>query len=124
MTIFFTFAKKGGFSDREALKVFAYFKDASGLSKKSRVQIAGISVGEIREIALEAGRAKVSLRVRRDVNLRQDASLTKRSESLLGDYVLDLYPRSDAAPPMPACARQNRRISTQRAEAILRSPSP
>jgi phospholipid/cholesterol/gamma-HCH transport system substrate-binding protein len=120
-TVFFTFAKKGGLSQREALDVFAYFRDASGLSRKSRVQIAGISVGEITDIALEAGRAKVSLKVRRDVNLREDASLTKRSESLLGDYVLDLYPGSDAAPPMPDGGEIKRVIDTQGVEAIFNS---
>ncbi len=119
--IFFTFAKKGGLSQKESLDVYAYFHDASGLSKKSRVQIAGISVGEITSIALESGRAKVSLRVRRDVNLRQDASLTKRSESLLGDYVLDLYPGSDAAPPMPDNGEIKRVIDTQGVEAIFTS---
>ena len=119
--IFFTFAKKGGLSQRDSIDVYAYFRDASGLSKKSRVQIAGISVGEIRDIALEAGRAKVSLRVRRDVNLREDASLTKRSESLLGDYVLDLYPGSDAAPPMPDGGEIKRVIDTQGVEAIFTS---
>jgi phospholipid/cholesterol/gamma-HCH transport system substrate-binding protein len=119
--IFFSFAKKGGLSPGESLDVYAYFRDASGLSKKSRVQIAGISVGEITSIALEAGRAKVSLRVRRDVNLRQDAALTKRSESLLGDFVLDLYPGSDAAPPMPDHGEIKRVIDTQGVESIFNS---
>ncbi len=119
--IFFTFARKGGLSPRESLDVHAYFRDASGLSKKSRVQIAGISVGEITGISLEAGRAKVSLRVRRDVNLRQDAALTKRSESLLGDFVLDLYPGSDAAPEMPNGGEIKRVIDTQGVEAVFNS---
>lgn len=118
-TIFFSFAKKGGLSQRESLNVFAYFRDASGLSKKSRVQIAGISVGEITEIRLEGGKARVSLRVRRDVNLRQDAALTKRSESLLGDFVLDLYPGSDAAPPMPDGGEIKRVIDSQGVETIF-----
>jgi len=117
--IFFTFARKGGLSSRESLDVYAYFRDASGLSKKSRVQIAGISVGEITSIALEGGRAKVSLRVRRDVNMRQDAAITKRSESLLGDFVLDLYPGSEAAPPMPDNGEIKRVIDTQGVEAIF-----
>lgn len=119
--VFFTFAKKGGLSQREALTVHAYFRDASGLSKKSRVQIAGISVGEISEIALQGNRAKVTLKVRRDVNLREDASLTKRSESLLGDYVLDLYPGTEAAPPMPDGGEIKRVIDTQGIEAIFNS---
>jgi phospholipid/cholesterol/gamma-HCH transport system substrate-binding protein len=120
-TIFFTFSKKGGLSQRESLSVFAYFRDASGLSRKSRVQIAGISVGEITGIALEAGRARVSLNVRRDVNLREDASITKRAESLLGDFVLDLYPGSDAAPPMKDGGEIKRVIDTQGMEAIFNS---
>ena len=117
--IFFTFARKGGLSSRESLDVYAYFRDASGLSKKSRVQIAGIPVGEITSIALEGSRAKVSLRVRRDVNMRQDAAITKRSESLLGDFVLDVYAGSDAAPPMPDNGEIKRVIDTQGAEAIF-----
>ena len=117
--IFFTFARKGGLSSRESLDVYAYFRDASGLSKKSRVQIAGIPVGEITSIALEGNRAKVSLRVRRDVNLRQDAAITKRSESLLGDFVLDVYPGSEASPPMPDNGEIKRVIDTQGAEAVF-----
>lgn len=119
--VFFSFAKKGGLSQREALPVFAYFRDASGLSRKSRVQIAGISVGEISDIVLQGGRAKVSLKVRRDVNLREDAALTKRSESLLGDYVLDLFPGTDAAPTMPDNGEIKHVIDTQGVEAIFNS---
>src|SRR4051812_1435672 len=98
--MFLTFAKKGGMSDREAITVYAYFKDASGLGTKSRVQIAGIAVGEISQIELEGVRAKVFLKIRRNVGLKVDASLTKRSESLLGDYLLDLNPGSMNAQAM------------------------
>lgn len=93
-----SFVKKGGLSTREGLTVHAYFQDASGLGKKSRVQIAGILVGEIRSIELVGMRAKVTMRVRREARLREDAALTKRSESLLGDFMLDLFPGTDAAP--------------------------
>lgn len=99
--VFLTFVKKGGLSEKEAITVFAHFKDATGLGKKSRVQIAGIPVGEVAQIILEGTRARVILRIRRDVGLREDAVLTKRSEGLLGDYMLDLYPGSEQADPMP-----------------------
>jgi phospholipid/cholesterol/gamma-HCH transport system substrate-binding protein len=94
---FLTFVRKGGLSESESVRVYAYFRDASGLGKKSRVQIAGIPVGEVGEIVLEGTRAKVWLKIRRDVGVREDAALTKRSESLLGDYVLDLTPGSEGA---------------------------
>jgi phospholipid/cholesterol/gamma-HCH transport system substrate-binding protein len=119
--IFFSFAKKGGLSESEALSVYAYFRDASGLSKKSRVQIAGISVGEISGIVLEGNRAKIWLKVRREANLREDASITKRSESLLGDYVLDLFPGSEVAAKMPDGGEIKHVIDTGGVEAIFNS---
>lgn len=91
--ILLTFVRKGGMDEDDSVDVYAYFEDASGLGRRSRVQIAGIGVGEIREIVLEGNRAKVWLRIRDDVGVREDAALTKRSESIaLGDYMLDLFP--------------------------------
>ncbi|HVE87518.1 MAG TPA: MlaD family protein [Myxococcales bacterium] len=93
--VLLNFVKKGGLSQKEALAVYGVFKDASGLGRRSRVQIAGIPVGEISEIELVGNRAKVWMKIRRDIPLHDDATLKKRSESLLGDYMLDLYPGSD-----------------------------
>jgi phospholipid/cholesterol/gamma-HCH transport system substrate-binding protein len=120
---FLMFARKGGLSDKEAIHTWAYFRDASGLSAKSRVQIAGIPVGEVSEITLEGTRAKVWLKIRRGVDLREDASITKRSESLLGDYLLDLNPGSDKAPPLTDGEQIRRVVDTQGVEAIFESLS-
>ena len=98
--IFLTFVKKGGMEKDEGVTVHAYFRDASGLNQRSRVQIAGIGVGEIIDIRLEGVRAKATMRIRRDIHVRQDATLTKRSESLLGDYMLDLTPGTDNFPEL------------------------
>ena len=93
--VLLNFVKKGGMSKDESLTVFGVFKDASGLGRRSRVQIAGIPVGEISDIELVGNRAKVWLKIRRDIGIHADATLKKRSESLLGDYMLDLYPGTD-----------------------------
>lgn len=90
--VFFTFVRKGGLSRGEALEVYAYFHDASGLGPKSRILIAGIPVGQIEAITLEGNLARVSMLIKREVPLRTDAMVAKRSESLLGDYQLDLTP--------------------------------
>jgi phospholipid/cholesterol/gamma-HCH transport system substrate-binding protein len=119
--IFLTFVTKGGLSDQEAISVFAYFRDASGLGKKSRIQIAGIPVGEVKEIVLEGTRARVNLRIRRDVGLKVDAMLSKRSESLLGDFVLDLVPGSPDADPMPDGGEIKRVIDRQGMDAVFAS---
>jgi len=120
---FFMFARKGGLNEKESTRVWAYFRDASGLSAKSRVQIAGIPVGEINQITLEGTRAKVWLRIRKDVDLREDAVLTKRSESLLGDYLLDLNPGTEQAQPMQDNGQIRRVIDTQGMEAVFQSLS-
>jgi len=119
--IFLTFVAKGGLSDDESINVYAYFKDASGLGKKSRIQIAGIPVGEVKEIVLEGTRARVNMRIRRDVNLKTDAMLGKRSESLLGDYVLDLVPGSAEAPDMPEGGEITRIQDKQGMDAVFAS---
>jgi phospholipid/cholesterol/gamma-HCH transport system substrate-binding protein len=92
---FLTFVKKGGMKEDESVTVFAYFRDASGLNQRSRVQIAGIGVGEIIDIRLEGVKAKITMRIKRELHVREDATLTKRSESLLGDYMLDLTPGTE-----------------------------
>ena len=98
---FFIILKRGAFTGGETMTVVAYFRDASGLGKRSRVQTAGIPVGEITDIALIGDRAKLTIKVRKDLGLHTDASLLKRSESFLGDFLLDLQPGSPAAPLMP-----------------------
>ena len=89
----FTFFRKGGYSERDSYVVFAYFEDATGLTWKSRVQIAGIQIGEVERIGLEANRARLDLRIKKDIDLRADACLTKRFPStLLPDALLDAVP--------------------------------
>ncbi len=94
------FVRKGGLDDTSGRLAWAYFSDASGLGHKSKVTIAGINVGEIAEIRLEGTKAKLFLRIRREIPLKKDAVLSKRSESMLGDYLLDLMPGTEAAEPL------------------------
>ncbi len=86
----FTFFKKGGYSEKESYVVYAYFDDATGLTWKSRVEIAGIQVGEVEAVTLAGGRARLDLRIKRDIPLREDSCVTKRFPStLLPDAVLE-----------------------------------
>ena len=99
--VFLTFVQKSGLEPGQSLTVFAYFQDASGLGLKSRVQTAGIAVGEVSDIRLVGTRARVELRIKREVPVKLDAMLSKRSESMLGDYLIDLVPGTEEAAPMP-----------------------
>src|SRR6266568_4614801 len=79
----FTFFRKGGYSEKDTYLVYTYYEDATGLTWKSRVQIAGIQVGEVERIGLSGNRARLDLRIKKDIDLRADACLTKRFPSTL-----------------------------------------
>ncbi len=97
----FTFFRKGGYAEKDTYVAFAYFDDATGLTWKSRVQIAGIQVGEVEGITLAANRARLDLRVKRDIDIRADACLAKRFPSaLLPDALLELTPGTARAPSL------------------------
>ena len=107
----FTFFRKGGYSDKDTYRVHAFYEDATGLTWKSRVQIAGIQVGEVEKISLDGHRARLDLRVKREIDIRADACLTKRFPStLLPDALLDLVPGTARAPSLRDLPEEEREI--------------
>jgi phospholipid/cholesterol/gamma-HCH transport system substrate-binding protein len=81
--------------------VYAYFDDVQGLVAKSRVLVAGIPVGYIASIRLEGTRARVDLRIEAHLTLYEDARVTLRSLSLLGERVLVIDPGTPGLPEIP-----------------------
>ena len=82
--------REGIEDDASGYRVYATFNDVSGLVEKSRVVIAGITVGQIDRIELVGDQARVWLLV--NTPLRRDATVAKRQASLLGEYYLQLTP--------------------------------
>src|SRR5688500_19364716 len=68
------------------------FRDGSGLPIGSQVVIAGVQVGEIEGLAIQDGLARVSMRLRDDVVIWEDAWAAKRATSLLGDSYIEILP--------------------------------
>jgi phospholipid/cholesterol/gamma-HCH transport system substrate-binding protein len=85
-------------SGGEGYTVHAYIHDATGLATRSRVTIAGIPVGTLESIKLENGTARLDVKVRKDVVLYENATLGKKSASLLGESVVVL---TTGEPPAP-----------------------
>jgi phospholipid/cholesterol/gamma-HCH transport system substrate-binding protein len=81
--------------------VYAYFDDVQGLVAKSRVLVAGIPVGHISSIRLEGDRARVDLRIEGSIILYEDARVTMRSLSLLGERALVIRPGTPSLPEIP-----------------------
>ncbi len=77
LVAFLIILQRGAFTGGQTMTVVAYFRDASGLGKRSRVQTAGIPVGEITDITLIGDRARLTIRVRKDLGLHTDAALYK-----------------------------------------------
>jgi phospholipid/cholesterol/gamma-HCH transport system substrate-binding protein len=77
---------------KEGISVYALFNDASGLFEKSRVQTAGISVGQIekRELDRDTQKAKIWIRIAPGNTMYENAVVMKKSASLLGEYYLEI----------------------------------
>jgi phospholipid/cholesterol/gamma-HCH transport system substrate-binding protein len=77
---------------KEGIVVYALFRDASGLFEKSRVQTAGIAIGQIerRELDQATGKAKIWIRINPGITLYENAEVAKKSASLLGEYYLEI----------------------------------
>jgi phospholipid/cholesterol/gamma-HCH transport system substrate-binding protein len=82
--------QQGALGGSNTYRVYAVLDDVLGLAKRSRVVMAGIEVGYIESIELVGKRAKLNLRINNNVPLFADASLSKVSESLLGDKLITL----------------------------------
>jgi phospholipid/cholesterol/gamma-HCH transport system substrate-binding protein len=110
-----TFFRKGGYSEKESYLVYALFSDATGLTWKSRVQIAGIQIGEVVDIVLSGAKARLDIRVKNGIELHSDACLTKTFPSaLLPDALLEVQPGSADKPLLASLPEGERRISCVR----------
>jgi phospholipid/cholesterol/gamma-HCH transport system substrate-binding protein len=72
----------------------AYFNDALGLFDKSGVRSAGIDVGKIESKVFDhnTGKAKIAFRINPDIVIYDNAVVSKRSASLLGEFYLQIDP--------------------------------
>ncbi len=69
--------------------VYFFLRDATGLTSKSRVTIAGINVGEINNISLAGNKAKVQVILKKGTILKSDAVALKKNSSILGDSYIE-----------------------------------
>ncbi len=79
-------------------RVYGLFDSAAGVDRNSPVRIAGVHVGTVERVFLEGGKAKVALRIPPDVRLYEDAKAYLRSEGLLGERYVEIFPGSEEKP--------------------------
>jgi phospholipid/cholesterol/gamma-HCH transport system substrate-binding protein len=81
-------------TNNDGYQLHAFFNDALGLFDKSGVRSAGIDIGKIESKVFdpESGKAKVVIRINKGITLYENAVVSKRSASLLGEFYLDVDP--------------------------------
>jgi len=92
---------KGGDADSYIMNV--RFEDAAGIATDDPAYLAGVLVGHVAAVNLNMsdGTAEVQLRLRNDVQLREDAVAIVGSSGMLGDRMLQLRPGSTDLPVVP-----------------------
>lgn len=74
--------------------VIAHFSSISGLKKGANVEIAGVEVGRVDDIALDAKDfdAKVVLKINSSIPIQEDAIASIRTKGLIGDRYIKISP--------------------------------
>jgi len=82
-------------------RVAAVFDSVSGLKPGASVEIAGVAVGSVESISLDAkqqGRARVNLKVLGTVKLQEDVIASVRTRGIIGDKFILLKPGGSDTP--------------------------
>lgn len=92
----------GGWSLERArgYRVYVTFPQAQGITNKTGVYIAGIQVGEVDAVALVGGKARLTLRIHREVALEPDVRTLIRPKGLLGEKYVEIRPGTPGTGPV------------------------
>ncbi len=84
-------------SEDDSFQVRADFADALNVVPRSSVMVGNVPVGQVESVTRVGWHARVTMRVRKDVKLPDDARAEIRQTSLLGEKFVDLAaPESDS----------------------------
>ncbi|MBN2725035.1 MAG: MCE family protein [Deltaproteobacteria bacterium] len=98
-----------GIGGAKGYKIHALFNDATGLVDKSMVQIAGLRVGQIVNRSLQERKARVDIFVAAKHKIYENATITKKSTSLMGGFYLEIDPGTpEMVDPVTGLKRKSR----------------
>ncbi|MEW6500582.1 MAG: outer membrane lipid asymmetry maintenance protein MlaD [Thermodesulfobacteriota bacterium] len=81
------------FSMEKNYRVTAEFTNISGLKPGAVVEIAGVPVGKVMRIDLGQGdRAKITLSIKQQVQISEDAIASVRTQGIIGDKYVRISP--------------------------------
>ncbi len=83
------------FEQRDGYDIKALFKFAGGVKEGAPVNLAGVEVGQVRQITINYGpptRVQLSLRLRPEVKLTRGAEAVISSSNIMGDKYVEILP--------------------------------
>lgn len=84
--------KVGKFHFGPTTNVKAVFDSASGIVKDAVVMVAGVEVGQVRDIKLEDNKAVLEIKLNEDTKISKNVKAIVRAKSLLGEKFVELVP--------------------------------
>ena len=81
----------------ETYNVHTLLDNTTGLSVGTAVRLAGIKIGEIQDIALDSGKARVTMKIFQKYPLRTDSQIAVKSLGILGDKYVEVTVGSPGA---------------------------
>ena len=70
----------------------ANFTTVTGLKKDTSVEISGVKVGKIKNIELKDYQAAVTMLIKNDVEIQDDAIASIRTKGILGEQYVEILP--------------------------------
>jgi phospholipid/cholesterol/gamma-HCH transport system substrate-binding protein len=94
--IAFISLKLGNYQIGEAAgySMSAVFDSAAGINNETAVLMAGLRVGQVADLKLEKGKARVFMRIKADAEIPLDSSIGIQSRGFLGAKYLEIAPGS------------------------------
>lgn len=106
--------------DREpGYKVFALFPDVAGLDVGDTVRVAGVRVGKVETIQLEANQGRVLFSVDHRVALYEDATAQVGTYGLLGDRYIEIDPGHSTLPRVEPGGEIHTAVSPEELDALV-----
>ena len=78
----------------------ADFVSASGLNVGDPVEVAGVKVGTVQSISLADYQARVTFRIKDNVEVYEDSSASMETEGLIGDRSISIEPGTAGKKPL------------------------
>jgi len=104
-------------------EVYAYFDSAEGIVEGGPVEIAGVEIGHIKDISLEAGKARVVLQINPKVRIGEDTEAVIRTKGVLGDKYVELVLGAPNVRPVKPGGRIERTQSPANIDNLLKQLS-